>query len=80
MSASIPALDLSVEADPGVPIRVLLSWPPGPTLLVHSIQAYVVMRRLGGIMLVVPDQVIEPGSLLEFSLPPEDGSEPLIGP
>ena len=31
-------------------------------------------------MLVVPDQVIEPGSLLQFSMLPEDGSEPLIGP
>ena len=73
-------MDLSVEADPGVPVRAVLQWPPGETTLASHIQVWVLLRRPGGVLLVVPNAALGVDSLVQLSQEPEDGSEPLVGP
>jgi len=78
---SIPvSVDLSVAGDPGVPVRVLFQWPPGETVLVNSLQAWVIMRREGGVLLALPDGHLDEESLAEHAELTSDGSEPLAGP
>lgn len=61
------------------PLRVVLSWPPQEDLLRHRVQGYVVLRRLGGILLVLPDQVLDEEAIIAASTPTAAGVEPLIG-
>ena len=70
------SVDLSVSADPGVPVRVLFN---GHQDLVNSFQA-VIMRREGGVLLALPDGPLDEESLAEHAELPADGSEPLAGP
>lgn len=79
MSALFP-VNLSVEAETGEPLRVLLIWPPEEDELQHQVQAYVLMRRPQGVLLVFPDHVIEEDSFMPFCLTTEEGREPLVGP
>ena len=79
MSAHVQ-LEVPEDADLTVPIRALLTWPPHESSLLHIVQAFVILRRPGGLMLVLPENVIEPASLQPFSVVPEDGTEPLVGP
>ena len=80
MSAPIPIIDLSPQGDPGVPVRVVLQWPPGEDVLVLQLQAWVIMRRQGGVLFAVPDMVLDADSLSAHSQFLEDGSDPLVGP
>lgn len=79
MSTLLP-VDVSMSADPGVPVRVLFIWPPDEENLQHQVQAYVFQRRAGSILLVFPDHVIEEEFLLLHAVPSEEGGEPLVGP
>ena len=80
MFAQLPAVDLSVQSDPGVPVRVLLKWPPEEEAQVFYSQAWVVMRREGGVLLVVPELSLDEESLEAHSQIPPEGGEPLVGP
>ena len=72
-------LDLSVQADPGVPVRVLVEWPSVDHSVVHQIQGYVIMRRQDGVLLALPGGTVDEENLLHFSVS-EDGTDPLVGP
>ena len=75
-------LNLSVEANPGVPVRAVLTWPPEVPDggLQHQVQTFVVMRRQGGVLLVLPENVVDEVSLLEHAQPFQEGVEPVVGP
>ena len=73
------AVDLSTAAGVNDPTLVLLQWPPDPSLMVHQVMAFVVMRREGGILLVVPDQCLDDESLVAAQQVPADGEDPLVG-
>ena len=80
MSTPVSVVDLSPEADPGVPVRVVLQWPPGEEGLVLQLQAWVIMRRPGGVLLAVPDMVLDAETLAEHSQLTDEGVDPLVGP
>ena len=79
MSAQME-LDLSVEADTGEPCRILFLWPPESDPVQHQVQAFVVMRRQGGVLLALPDTAVDEVSLLEYAQPVRPGVEAMVGP
>lgn len=72
-------LDLSADAGAEDPTAVLLSWPPGNVGLTHRSAGYIVMRRPGGFLIVVPDGVMEASTLERHSAEGSQG-EALVGP
>ena len=63
-----------------VPIRVVLLWPPEAEAEQHMAQAFVIMKRAGGILLALPENILDDASLRRHSEQVEGGGEPLVGP
>ena len=72
-----PAVDI-LSAEP--PIRAVLLWPPGEEEEQHLVQVFVIMKRAGGVLLALPENILDDASLRRQSEPLEDGGEPLVGP
>jgi hypothetical protein len=58
-------MELDLRVDTGEPCRILFLWPPEPDPVQHQVQAYVVMRRQGGVLVALPDTAVDEVSLLE---------------
>eukprot|EP00435_Cladocopium_sp_Y103_P019666 s4341_g4.t1 len=74
------AMDLSVEAGGDAPVRAVLTWPPEEGAQQHSVQVFVIMRRPGGVLLAMPENIVEDFSLRDHAQPRADGLVPLVGP
>ena len=72
-------MNLGVEHGGQDPTEVVLLWPPDAGALQHQVQAFILMRRPGGVLVAVPDGVIEEESFAAW-VSTEDGTEPLVGP
>lgn len=79
MSASVELMDLRLEADTGAPLRVILQWPPDGQGQQHLVQGFVLMRRPDGVMVALPENVLEEASLLEYAQEHSE-VEALVGP
>ena len=73
-------MDLSVEAGGEAPLRAILSWPPDQEAQQHLVQVYVIMRRQGGVLVVLPENILEDSSLRHHSQTLLPGIPPLVGP
>ena len=54
--------------------------PSGGQGLQHQVQGYVIMKRSGGILLAIPDGIIDEEALVQYLVPEVEGQEALIGP
>eukprot|EP00435_Cladocopium_sp_Y103_P053174 s3094_g17.t1 len=63
-----------------VPTRAVLLWPPGEEEEQHMIQTFILMRRQGGLLVVLPENVLEDATLRYYSEVVHEGEEPLVGP
>lgn len=68
-----PAVDI-LSAEP--PIRAVLLWPPGEEEEQHLVQVFVIMKRAGGVLLALPENILDDASLRRQSEPLEDGGSP----
>ena len=73
-------MDLSVEAGGEAPLRAILSWPPDQEAQQHLVQVYVIMRRQGGVLVALPENILEDSSLRHRSQTLMPGIPPLVGP
>ena len=79
MAAPAP-IDLSLAASGSDPSMVVLYWPPGEEEMQHLVQGFIIMRREGGVLLTIPDHVVEEESLQLLAQADDVSVEALVGP
>ena len=72
-------MEVEGEAATEAEEQVLFLFLPGEQELLHPIQGYVIMRRTGGILIAIPDGIIEEEALVPYLVPEVQGQEALMG-